>query len=731
MEGNQALNAPLDSNDFRARLLEYLASIGRPVDLTPLPDKLKSLLQLPESLDPSTCGNSTAKGNGHQDCWVLDHLVGLNEVVSHSRVELTEEQPGVATLKAWKPCPRSRFSRDTFSQDAMLFLVKHHRCIKHFYWGKTKLEMTNCILKALSGRKDVLSFSITEVLLSRDHLLYRRDPMPKCIPRRIVDLVKGCELLETFELHEMKIRESFAEELGAALAAKRSLKKLGLSSEHTIRAFLRNWNSKLSEDVDDCVGVVSLTLKNCNTPELAQLAQIIELNSSISHLDLGGDEWHREIFGGPKDDGVAAIAKALRWNTTIKTLDLEDLGFGPKGGVALAKMLCKNRTITHLNIRHNSIRCEAAVLIAYAIRDTRALKELKMQGCGAGLVGIQYILKALKKNKSGLIVDFGDCWDDDCTPYDIRDFVVRTKLDRVPFIWSTESIVQHGCVPHWCTDVRIGLCPSLAKGGQLDALYAYLSWGSAKVKSLSLLSIENAREDCLRVADILSNGSKFEELSVETAPIPMAVLARFSAALQSNTSIRKLRFGMLVNGKVGTPIPVGQAEPLAGLLKENKTLESLECNLIFNSSAVKEFSEKLEENYALIDFQFYTRDNGDCVVHKRHHICRRNRVLQEQATHFLLRQSMKKRWAEAFSLTYDASVLKRRVAKESTKSEDEVQQLIKAKWYFLRASFFSIVGIVKRKIQCHPTEDRATQIDALNFPCLVRIAGFLHVRDVK
>ena len=69
--------------------------------------------------------------------------------------------------------------------------------------------------------------------------------------------------------------------------------------------------------------------------------------SALTQLDLS----HNEI--GP--DGCTSIAQAVRFNSTVRDLNLEFCGTGTKGAVAFAEALRRSKTLRKLNITGNGI----------------------------------------------------------------------------------------------------------------------------------------------------------------------------------------------------------------------------------------------------------------------------------------------------------------------------------------------------------------------------------------
>ncbi|KAL0228888.1 hypothetical protein GEMRC1_013508 [Eukaryota sp. GEM-RC1] len=67
-------------------------------------------------------------------------------------------------------------------------------------------------------------------------------------------------------------------------------------------------------------------------------------------------------------EGARALAEALKVNSTITHIKLEDNSIGPEGARALAEILKVNSTITHINLEDNSIGPEGARALAEVLK---------------------------------------------------------------------------------------------------------------------------------------------------------------------------------------------------------------------------------------------------------------------------------------------------------------------------------------------------------------------------
>ncbi|KAJ3044935.1 hypothetical protein HDV00_000218 [Rhizophlyctis rosea] len=114
-------------------------------------------------------------------------------------------------------------------------------------------------------------------------------------------------------------------------------------------------------------------------PKGAQaLAQVLETNTSVTHIDLTGN--HIE-FGG------AHLGKALHTNTSITHLNLTGNQLGWQGGRDIAEMLSENSTLRVLILRDNKLGDTEASLIGSHLRNNSTLTLLDLSHNNIGCLG--------------------------------------------------------------------------------------------------------------------------------------------------------------------------------------------------------------------------------------------------------------------------------------------------------------------------------------------------------
>mmetsp|Transcript_8028 Transcript_8028/g.29835 ORF Transcript_8028/g.29835 Transcript_8028/m.29835 type:complete len:798 (-) Transcript_8028:3637-6030(-) len=91
--------------------------------------------------------------------------------------------------------------------------------------------------------------------------------------------------------------------------------------------------------------------------------------SNLTGIDLGGND-------KVGNAGAAQIAKALKENHTITSVDLRNCGIGTKGCIQLASMLHMNARLQHLDLGSNMCKNDGAISLAKALAKNTALKRL-------------------------------------------------------------------------------------------------------------------------------------------------------------------------------------------------------------------------------------------------------------------------------------------------------------------------------------------------------------------
>ena len=108
---------------------------------------------------------------------------------------------------------------------------------------------------------------------------------------------------------------------------------------------------------------VGLADCDLDTDGAKAIADYLHVSGSLKALDLSSNKLcglDTTGQGTYTTEGIAAIANALRVNTTLTDLVLYYNGIGDEGAKALADALRVNASLTRLDLRHNGIASGAA-----------------------------------------------------------------------------------------------------------------------------------------------------------------------------------------------------------------------------------------------------------------------------------------------------------------------------------------------------------------------------------
>ena len=128
---------------------------------------------------------------------------------------------------------------------------------------------------------------------------------------------------------------------------------------------------------------------------LRHLSTLLKIGC-IDYLDLSGNNLLSE-----QDTIHAAIdtfIEQLKYNTTLKTLQLQGCGLTTLSAESLAEALATNKHLEILNISNNPLCDDGIQHLAHALTINQGLKTLFLSSCGMTDVGFQCLAKSLQQN---------------------------------------------------------------------------------------------------------------------------------------------------------------------------------------------------------------------------------------------------------------------------------------------------------------------------------------------
>jgi hypothetical protein len=133
-----------------------------------------------------------------------------------------------------------------------------------------------------------------------------------------------------------------------------------------------------------------LKLTRLKTEDIQDLAEALKTNKTITTLDLS----HNTI----DDEGARALADALKTNTTISTLDLRDNDIGDQGARTLSDALKTNTTISTLDLSDNDIGDQGARALSDALKINTTISTLDLAANEIGDEGARALADLMKNN---------------------------------------------------------------------------------------------------------------------------------------------------------------------------------------------------------------------------------------------------------------------------------------------------------------------------------------------
>ncbi|KAL3774430.1 hypothetical protein ACHAW5_001672 [Stephanodiscus triporus] len=129
------------------------------------------------------------------------------------------------------------------------------------------------------------------------------------------------------------------------------------------------------------------------------------------------------------DKAGAYVARALRSNTSLIKLEMDENKFGPETCKVLAESLSVNSTLQSLSIASNPFdKCQDSVaLLATALAINSGLVSLSLWQCGIGLEGGKAVCDAVSKNTSLISVEIGY---NNFDHYDVIEMTTKLEANR-------------------------------------------------------------------------------------------------------------------------------------------------------------------------------------------------------------------------------------------------------------------------------------------------------------
>ena len=146
--------------------------------------------------------------------------------------------------------------------------------------------------------------------------------------------------------------------------------------------------------------LTKLNLSNNYYVYANHIAYLLRYNTTLLILDLSNIRFGSFVHL----DEVEPIAEALKINTTLTTLLLNNNRINSSETIAIAKALERNSTLTTLNFSYNDLGYHGARAIAETVKINKTLTLLDLRGCNIGADGAKTIAEALETNTTIKII---------------------------------------------------------------------------------------------------------------------------------------------------------------------------------------------------------------------------------------------------------------------------------------------------------------------------------------
>ncbi|KAM9312219.1 NACHT, LRR and PYD domains-containing protein 3-like [Gastrophryne carolinensis] len=280
-------------------------------------------------------------------------------------------------------CPLTLFmyGDQIYSEDQEIFFPLLHMC--------QRLVLEGCRLSPLCWiifcSSLILNRSLTKLAVSNIHL---EDSGVRHLCAGLRD--PSCTLQE-LSFWNCQLSPVCCNELRSALVTNRSLTNLNLS-----------WNPLKDSGVKRlCKGLrdpgctlQELSLQKCDFLSCDDLHSVFATNQFLTKLDLS---WNH--LG---DSGVTRLCKGLSDpGCSLQELSLRQCQLSPLCCDVFSSALVTNRSLTKLDLSENRLEDSGIKLLCNGLRDPRCLlKELRLNDCGATLLGCRFLRSVITTNQA-------------------------------------------------------------------------------------------------------------------------------------------------------------------------------------------------------------------------------------------------------------------------------------------------------------------------------------------
>jgi Ran GTPase-activating protein (RanGAP) involved in mRNA processing and transport len=364
---------------------------------------------------------------------------------------------------------------------------------------------------------------------------------------------------------------------------------------------------------------VELRSNGLSSDDIVAIAEEIEHNrTAVTQLKLIGTG-----FGtGP---GAAAMARALRANTSVFVLCLESNKLGVRGASALADVLRANSTIDSLSVISNNLGVGGMRAIAEALKVNTTLQRLSFSRCSISDTGAEAFAEGLKENTSLLEIHLND--NDTIRRRGVAALSAALRhnstLELLMFdafdVAAAAEVVEEEEEEEEEGEDAVGAADARKASPFFDALRCpncshllrlnftdqdlgdvfMVQLAEALATNVSVLDLDCSLNDigdegAIAVASALRVNTTLSVIELSANQINVRGIASLAAALHHNTAVRALK---LANNRGGP----GAVAAIAEMLAVNRTLESLAFWGDICENSAQRLAAALRVNRGLVD----------------------------------------------------------------------------------------------------------------------------------
>ena len=325
----------------------------------------------------------------------VESFIGREKAVSHNFIHLSIQE----LLAAWYIATQLPASEQV-SKFNKLFHTSRFSAIFQYYSAITKLKtpgIKDVVVNVVKTYKNKPEVKYKVLMLSLLHCLYEAQD-PSLCESVAQQLQHGLDLFNTtltpsdclcigyFLAHVCKMTAGkFKVNLRSCSFGDQGCKYL-VSGLHKCLDTHSAVTTLLS------INMISNGISHHGLRHLSTLLKI----GCIDYLDLSGNNLLSE-----QDTIHAAIdtfIEQLKYNTTLKTLQLQGCGLTTLSAESLAEALATNKHLEILSISNNPLCDDGIQHLAHALTINQGLKTLFLSSCGMTDVGFQCLAKSLQQN---------------------------------------------------------------------------------------------------------------------------------------------------------------------------------------------------------------------------------------------------------------------------------------------------------------------------------------------